>query len=675
MVAVAQQSVVQESHTLATLAAEKSEAEPGSTVWIALKHEPKEGWHTYWKNPGDSGIQTIINWSLSDGSTIGETLYPVPHPLPFGPLTNYGYDAPSILLTPITIPSEYQAPTYPVKASIEWLICEVECIPQFGEFSFDIQIGENTISAENRSIFTEARTKMPEPAFWDASLSIAPEAAELVVYMDAEETSDLSDAYFFPDQEGILDYAAPQTFRISEDGLVLSLTRLKGSVAPEAISGILKLTIGDHVTAVEVDPERHIVESISNTSDAPIIHASSLPLWQAALFALIGGLILNLMPCVFPVLSLKAFSFLSAGGLSKSERRQEGWSYTFGILASFGAVVGVLLLLRAGGSAVGWGFQLQEPMFVAFMIFVMVLVSLSLAGMFNIQTGFEGAGQALASQSGNKGAFFTGVLATLVATPCTAPFMAPALGYALSQPFYVALTVFFMLGFGLALPFLVLSYSETVARAMPRPGAWMEKFKKGLAFPMLATAAWLLWVFSNSAGSFAMLLLMLALITIVFAIWLWQQSDGKVVRVLSPLIGLLAVVAFVTQIETMPAPSGENAPEGFANTAVYSNATLDGLLNDDKPVFAYFTADWCITCKVNERVALYREETIDMFDKAGITVLKGDYTNQDAEIAGVLSKYGRAGVPLYLYFPAGSKEAVVLPEVLTVGLLADTIDG
>ena len=677
--AISQKNVVKDTHTTATLASEVSVIGADDVIWLALKYEPIEGWHTYWRNPGDSGMQTNISWELPEGFSAGDTLYPIPDTLPVGPLTNYGYSGVSTLLIPITAPKTLNADSVTFKAQIEWLICEVECVPQYGEFMLELPVGERVNSVENASLFAEARMHMPEPAYWDASIEIAPEASSLTVYMAQEEIETVQNAYYFPAYEGVLDYAAAQIVNISDNGLVLNLKRLKGTLSPESAAGILKLSfLGGQETAVEIDPAVKIVEAIQAPAPAQITVTETLPVWQAALFALIGGIILNLMPCVFPVLSLKAFSFISAGGMTKSERKREGWAYTFGILASFGVIVGVLLALRAGGSVVGWGVQLQEPIFVAFMVLLMVLGALSLAGMFNIQTGFEGAGQSLAAQEGAKGAFFTGVLATLVATPCTAPFMAPAIGYALTQPVYVALLVFFMLGFGLALPFLVLSYSDRIAKAMPRPGVWMETFKQGLAFPMLATAAWLLFVFNNEAGSIAMLFLIFAIIAVVFAIWLWQQGQGIILRSIAGVVGALALVSIFWNVE--PQHSGDSAgttqqgESKFAKAGVYSNAALAELTADDAPVFAYFTADWCITCKVNERVALYREETIKLFDDNGITVLKGDYTNRDSEIAGVLAKYQRAGVPLYLYFPKGQKDAIVLPEVLTPGLLKDMVE-
>ncbi len=397
-----------------------------------------------------------------------------------------------------------------------------------------------------------------------------------------------------------------------------------------------------------------------------------MPLWQAALFALFGGLILNLMPCVFPVLSLKAFAFLSANYKTEANRRLEGVAYTLGIWVSFMVIVGVLVALRAGGAAIGWGFQLQEPLFVALMMVLMTFVALSLSGFFNISFGAESAGQTLAAREGIQGAFFKGVLAALVATPCTAPLMAPAIGFALTQPLITVFVVFSLLAIGLALPFLALSFIPAFARLMPKPGAWMEKMKEALAFPLYLTAAWLLYIFDRQVGAVATLLLLAGLITSIFGIWLSKQGEGKVLRAFAILF-VLGGVAFIAS-----KPWGdltEQAAEVAEDSQPYSDQRVAELVDEGKPVFAYFTADWCITCKVNERVVLATDEVQAAFKGGGITVLKGDWTNRNAEIAAVLARYGRAGVPLYLYFPAGSGEAVVLPELLTKGAVFSAING
>jgi thiol:disulfide interchange protein DsbD len=505
-------------------------------------------------------------------------------------------------------------------------------------------------------------------------LTVRPGVSELLIFMDQSEMASLQTAYFFPIAEGVAIYAAPQEVSVSDRGLVLTVERSAGSPTVSDASGVLRLTFNDGTSqAYQLVPglETARADAAAKTPVAnPGTVPAPLPVWQAVLFALVGGLILNLMPCVFPVLSLKAFSFVSANYKTAANRQREGWAYTLGIWASFIVIVIVLLALRAGGSAIGWGFQLQEPVFVAFMTILMVLVALSLSGMFNIQFGVEGAGQSLAAREGIRGAFFKGVLAALVATPCTAPFMAPAIGFALTQPVMVVLLIFSFLALGMALPFLLLSYSPALARMMPRPGAWMETVKQGLAFPMYLTAAWLLYVFDRSVGAVGTLILLAAVIFIVFAIWLWRQGTGLFLRGTAILVVLVSAYAVITkQWEDPGAEEGYSVPE-----SAYSEAALAKALESGAPVFAYFTADWCITCKVNERVALFTDRTQAAFRENRVQLVKGDWTNRNAEIGALLARFGRAGVPLYLYFPAGASEPVVLPEILGPGTITDVLD-
>lgn len=666
---------VEGSHSSAALRAEHMEVKPGETVWLSFEIDPREKWHSYWKNYGDSGAAPLFYWTLPEGVTVGEPLYPIPHRMPIGPLMNYGYEEASSLLIPLTISSSYSGSSIPVSLSAEWLVCEIECVPQDGEWSSEIQTGEHVYSDSVGSHFADARAALPELAIWSADLTVYPGQSRLKVYLSENEVAGVKDAYFFPVGEGVTEYAAAQEWRLSPEGFFIDMQRTEGGLEAESGAGVLKLFFEDgSERAVEVDGKL-VVETLALAGEesvaAPTI-AADIPLWQAGLFALLGGMVLNLMPCVFPVLSLKAFSFISANAKSTAERRQEGWAYTLGIWLSFMVIVTLLLVIKSGGAAIGWGFQLQEPSFVGVLVLVMVLVALSLSGMFNIQFGVEGAGQELATQGGNKGAFFQGVLATLVATPCTAPLMAPAIGFALTQSAPIVFLIFSLLAFGLALPLLALSYSSKLAAMMPRPGAWMEKLKEALAFPMYLTAAWLLYVFNLQAGATATLALLVALITIIFGVWLWQSLSSTLSRGIAVVLMLLGLGATIYQpFEAVPPGS---PVETASDIEVYSEERLAELIAEEQPVFAYFTAEWCITCKVNEQVALYRDETQALFAEKGIRLMKGDWTNRNAEIANLLTQYGRAGVPLYLYFPKGQREAIVLPEVLSVGIIADALE-
>lgn len=664
---------VEGSHSSATLFSEYSVAAPGEIIWLGLEMRPREGWHSYWKNYGDSGAAPIFYWTLPEGVTAGEPLYPVPHRMPIGPLMNYGYEAPNTLLIPLTIESSYTGSSIPVSVDIEWLVCEIECVPQDGAWSSEIPVGALEVSAEAAGLFASARAALPELGIWNASLDIYDAQSRLKIYVSETEIPGLAEAYFFPEGEGVTEYAAEQQWALTQEGLFVDMKRTVGGLEATSGNGILLLTFEDGSSrAVEV--EAAVVQQVApvptSGGSSPLVQAT-LPLWQAVLFALLGGMVLNLMPCVFPVLSLKAFSFISANTKSASERQQEGWAYTAGIWVSFMVIVAVLLLIKSGGAAIGWGFQLQEPAFVGSLVLLMVLVALSLSGMFNITIGVEGAGQGLAAESGNKGAFFQGVLAALVATPCTAPLMAPAIGFALTQPAPVVFLIFSLLAIGLALPFLALSYSPALARMMPRPGAWMETLKQALAFPMYLTAAWLLYVFNLQAGATATLALLVGVIVAIFGVWLWQSFKGQVGRAVAILFFAGALGSIIYQPFAQQ-PGTETQSAG--DIQAYSEENLAALLADNETVFAYFTAEWCITCKVNEQVALFTDETQALFADRGVRMLKGDWTNRNAEIANLLAEYGRAGVPLYLLFANGSSEAVILPEILTPGIIADAVN-
>lgn len=652
------------SHSVLKIDSEQLSMAPGGSTWLALTILPREGWHTYWQNPGDSGAQPILSWQLPEGASITPPLYPVPHRLPVGPLMNYGYDGRSALLVKLTTPPAQG--NHPATLNAEWLVCEIECVPQFATLDIEIKVDDARRDPGVVNLFSDARAALPEPSFWDADLLVQETRSLLQVYMSAEETADIVDAYFFAEGEGLTDYAAKQEWQLNDNGLVLTLLRHPGMPEVTSSKGVLTLNKATKNLSYSIDSQLKIE---TNNIDPVQMH-NAMPVWRAAIFALIGGLILNLMPCVFPVLSLKAFAFVSANYKTAANRRKEGWAYTLGIWASFMAIVGLLLVLRAGGSAIGWGFQLQEPVFVALMTLLMLVVGLSLSGLFNIQFGIESAGESLASREGVTGAFFKGVLAALVATPCTAPFMAPAIGYALTQPILIVFIIFSALALGLALPFLALAYIPALARAMPRQGAWMEKLKEALAFPMYLTAAWLLYIFDRQVGAIGTFMLVVAMVAIAFALWLIRQGNGKTTRGLAIIIGVGALIGIANEPWIEPKRDAEIT---YTQELAYSPAALAEVVGQDAPVFVYFTADWCITCKVNERIAIETEATQAAFIASGTIVMKGDWTNRNEEIANVLTQYGRAGVPLYLFFPKGQREAKVLPEVLGPGTISNLL--
>ncbi|WP_051234739.1 protein-disulfide reductase DsbD family protein [Marinimicrobium agarilyticum] len=427
-----------------------------------------------------------------------------------------------------------------------------------------------------------------------------------------------------------------------------------------------------HTEHFTVDPTSGLVTPGSGAEPATTAEAitqpeaptSSLWLLQAVGFALLGGMILNLMPCVFPVLSIKVMSLAQA---DRSHMARHGWAYTAGIMVCFLAFSGILMLARAGGEAIGWGFQLQSPLLVAALAYLFFIMGLSLSGLINIGTGMMGAGQSLTQRSGLSGSFFTGVLAAVVASPCTAPFMGAALGFALTQPGLVGLTVFAALGLGMALPLLLLCHMPALARRLPRPGAWMETLKELLAFPLYITALWLVWVLGRQVGLNAAMVLCLGGVAIAFALWLMNRPAGGWAQYLRRA-GIAA--AWVAAI-VVPWQMLTSTPE-HDRWQPYSAETLAELRAQGTPVFVNLTADWCITCMANEKVALGTEQVNNAFEELGVVTLKGDWTNRDPEITALLDAYGRSGVPLYLWFPSGhTGDGKMLPQLLT----ADIVEG
>lgn len=506
------------------------------------------------------------------------------------------------------------------------------------------------------------------PGFWAGEVTGYTDSSDLFLYMASTEMDALTGAFIL--QVGgtdVVDVTA-QNHTVLETGLRISFKAPAGALYDDKADLLLRFTYSDGSDAL-YDTQGLTVSLDTGGSDG----AASLSIPLALVFAFIGGLVLNLMPCVFPILSLKALALAGSQGMAEKERRAEGNYYTIGVLISFAVIAGLLLILRAGGEVIGWGFQLQNPIFVGFLAIIMTLVGLSLIGLFDIRLGAEDAGQGLAGSGGRRGAFFTGVLATLVATPCTAPLMAPALGFAIAQPPAISMLVFLTLGLGMASPFLLIAWVPASGKLLPRPGPWMNTLKQGLAFPMFLTVAWLIFVYMQQIGAAGGFLILIVLISLTFGVWLWSQSKGMIARGLSVLImaGSMLAVAFTPL--AAPSNGSVNVSSGNLKSEPWSQEKLREVQSTGAPIFVYFTADWCITCKFNERTSIYREATVSYFAEKGIQVLRGDWTNQNQEIAEELFRWGRAGVPMYLYYPAGGGEAVILPELMTQDSLINAI--
>jgi thiol:disulfide interchange protein/DsbC/DsbD-like thiol-disulfide interchange protein len=671
---------VRTENAQAELVSDVAAIAPGEAFHVALKLTPRQHWHTYWRNPGDSGLATTIEWTLPPGFNAGAIDWPAPKALPFGPLTNYGYDTEHWLLVTVTPPAHLPPGPVLLKARADWLVCEQICIPEGADLELPLTAGPEVVRDPLTTVgFRKAREALPQP--FPGSAQFRTEGRTLALRVTGAGPGPLR---FFPFADTLINNSAPQAESADGDARVLGMAL--GSGQPGAtVDGVLR--VGDKAYAVSAAAGSFAVPVSAapsppglNTGGGVTADASSIartPMWQALLFAFVGGMLLNLMPCVFPVLSLKALAVVKASGLSLREKRMEGLLYTAGVVVSFLALAGALLAFRAGGEAVGWGFQLQSPEIVAVLAVILFAVGLSLSGYFELAGSFTGLGQGLVDRGGALGAFATGVLATVVATPCTAPFMATALGAALVLPPALSLLVFAALGFGLAFPMLLISEVPAIGRLLPKPGPWMDRFRQFLAFPVYATVIWLVTVLGQQAGITAVTALLGVLMLVVFVIWLWRLASGA--RPFGMVTGRIVAVAALAACVWLIWYTGEqDAPAAAADGGAlvaepFDEAKLDAYRASGDPVFVNLTAAWCITCMANERVALSTDAVAVRFREKGIRYLKGDWTRRDAKITKILTNYGRSGVPLYLYFAPGSARAVVLPQLLTPDIVLDAI--
>jgi thiol:disulfide interchange protein len=654
------------------LYAESASLAPGKTLWVDLHLAIAPGWHIYWKNPGDSGLPTEIAWTLPAGFSAGEINWRVPERFVIGGLANYGYAGGADLLVPITPPAALDpSGTAHLDATVKYLVCSEICIPGGSKLALDLSAGPGTPDPAQAAHFAAARQNLPSAAAFAARFAAGPHELRLVVPTASLAGINRPTAEFFPDADNAIDASATPKVTLQNGSLVLAMAKSTSPTAavPKALNGVLVIRGTDGVA-------HGYLISAPQTASAPSEEPALAGWWQALLFAFAGGMILNLMPCVFPILSLKVLSF---AGADPARRHHHGIAYSLGVVLSFAVLGGGLVALRAGGAAIGWGFQLQSPLVVALLAYLMLTMGLSLSGVAEFGAAFAGIGGRLAGREGLAGAFFTGVLATVVATPCTAPFMGAALGAALVAPAAVALAIFVALGVGLAAPLLAASLVPGIGRLLPRPGGWMATLKQILAFPLYATAAWLVWVLIQEVGPEGSLLALFGLVAVGFAVWVYGRTRfaaiaaRRVGGALS-LASVAAAVVLAAMLSTPLAPAAGRAPrtsDGLAYEA-FTPARLAALNAAHKPVFVNLTAAWCLTCIVNERATLDRDAVRDAFAARHVVALKGDWTRQDPEIAQFLQSFGRSGVPLYLLYD-GDGNPTVLPQILTEAEVIDAV--
>ena len=661
----------------------------GGTVTAGLHLQPKPGWHAYWVNPGDAGLAPSLRWRLPDGFSAGELRFPAPHVIPFGEFVTYGFDEAVLLLVDVDVPPGLPtAASYTLAAQARWVVCDdALCVPEQADVAATLLVGDGAPDPTRTAQFAAARGKVPPKVDWPARFEQGGGEVQVAVQTPSDAAG-LAEAYLFVAETGLVRYGRQQA-SYGPRGVVFGMEAGLRLNDAGAFGAVLAFKQGNEQRAVwlDVQPGTGLASMVASAGDVAAsgtgtaaATSGGLTLGYALLFAFLGGIVLNLMPCVFPILSMKALSLVDASGADRRSAREGGYLYTAGILVAF-ALVGIALLgLRGAGQQVGWGFQLQSATVNLALALLMLAIGLNLLGVFELGAKLAGVGEGLTAGGERKRAFFTGLLAVVVATPCTAPFMAGALGYALVQPAAVALAIFLLLGLGLAFPYLLLSCLPAVGKLLPRPGPWMATFRSVLAFPMFATAVWLFWVVGSQLGADAMAVGLLAALAFGFALWAY----GRVFAASRPwawrtvaALGLAGAVALGwkmpdykrVQDAAMAGALGQLAVEPFAPERVSEH------LGAKQPLFLYFTADWCISCKVNERVALASAAVGEAFRSRGIQVMAGDWTNEDPLITAWLRRYGRAGVPLYLYFPSGSslETAAVLPQILVPDTVIDAI--
>ncbi|MCM2340938.1 thioredoxin family protein [Rhodoferax sp.] len=650
--------------------------DPGKTVWVGLQLRHQPDWHTYWKNSGDSGQATRLSWTLPTGVLAGDIAWPLPVKIPIGNLANYGYENTVLLPVPLTITPDFKPsvvnPELAIKLQASWLVCKLECVPQDGEFVLRIPVKGST--AIHGAAFDAALKTQPQALKEAGSIAIEGQTlkvsvAGLPVGLQGKNLD------FFPETPEIIETAA--RWKQSWQGEVwtaevpLSPHR---SASPEVMPLVLAGKMGNErlgfITQAKVSGTWPAMVPLSlsgaATSSPPISVSSNLPvsLWMAMLGALLGGMILNLMPCVFPVLAIKVVGFARHGS---NQRRQRvgGLAYSAGVVLTFVALGALMLVLRSAGEQLGWGFQLQSPAVVAALAVLFTVIGLNLAGLFEFGQFVPSSVAMLEAKNPSVNAFLSGILAVVIASPCTAPFMGASLGLALALPAAQALTIFATLGLGMALPYLAASWSPALARKLPRPGVWMATFRHAMAFPMFATVVWLVWVLGQQSGingAAALLALLLSLALVIWALGL--QGRSRMVMATVSLAALAFLAGSIGQNVIKPLESN-NATASTALWQPWAPGKVDQVLATGTPVFVDFTAAWCVTCQYNKSTTLANKEVLADFATRQVTLLRADWTRRDAAITAELAQLGRNGVPVYVLYQTG-RAPVVLSEILSV---------
>ena len=631
--------IVDTGHARISLIKDHSDFVPGTSINIGLKVSMDKGWHTYWRNPGDSGGPIEIDWNLPKGFSVSDIKWPLPKKIEYPPLMTYGYEDFVIYPMVLTIPADYSDDYFEMNADI--LICADVCIPESGKIS------SNLLDIESDSLIYEWLESVPSKSL-PITTSLNDNNLEIKFTFEKE----IKEIYFFPDENNSIDYSSKQNFYKKDDGYFLSIKLFNDEF--QNVSGVL-----------DIDGTGY---NVSNGKFEDF-NEEGLSLITALIFALIGGLILNLMPCVFPVISLKVLSFVSMGGSSPRKIRNHALVFTVGVIASFMLIALIIVLLKQAGNFVGWGFQLQSPLIVGLLSLVMVFISLVLITDNSFGESLTKLGNIGSSENGYYSSFLTGVLAVVVASPCTAPFMGAALGYALIQPSGETVPIFLSLSLGFSLPYLLLAANPKLIDFLPKPGDWMVTLKEFFAFPMLATALWLLWVFSLQVNQILVIFLLIGWLLLALNFWIFQKDYKTINKVIFLGISIFSMIYFLPETEEIE--TEQNLIIGSATE--WYEGIEDDLRNKNQPYFINFTAAWCITCQSNEITAFSKDGFKSLLEEKNIEYIKADWTNRNDAITRSLKKYGRSGVPFYVYWEPGFENPKILPAILTDQIIKNNL--
>ncbi len=634
-----------------TLISETYAIRKGDEILIGIKFELEEGWHTYWENPGDAGEGATIDWVLPKGLKASEILWPGPERIPVDPLMTFGYNDEVVLLTRITSDEELTFPAK-IQANVSWFTCKDICIPQEGNIDVVIQQGDfssSIHSKEIRSYLNKVPTEFPQ------NYIVQKLDDKFFIQSDIDNGKHFQKVYFFPKVYGLTNFVKEQIYEKNQNSFVLEIEASRVDLQMKSFEGVLETYDGQKERFYEISYPLETSASDQNQSIILLI-----------IFAFLGGLILNIMPCVFPILSIKILRFVEHSENSSAQTYKFGIFYALGSILSFLLIATVLISLKSSGENIGWGFQLQYPLVISVLFYL--FIALGYMFMSDLVFGSRLGQLSSLAQVKNESleSFLTGVLAVVVASPCTAPFMGSAIGFALLQPSANSFLIFFSLGLGFALPYLILSLKPSLLSFLPKPGQWMETFKQFMAFPMWASALWLLWVLSGQVDSDTVLLVLIGGLAISLALWLLEKNTTSLSSI-KWLIRLLAALLIFISLLILPTEysSDDQANE---NELLFTEDLLQEYLDNKQLVFLNFTADWCITCKVNERVALKSTKVLALMNAKNIKYIEADWTRKDAVIAKKLEEYGRTGVPLYLLY-SSKGEPIILPEILTEDIL------